>query len=133
MSEDDEDFDEYIFDEDDEDEEMVEVLLVEDEDAFINALQEHVNKVIAKETIPADELDTYVTKEQFRSMVKEFYLGVDEDSGCPFMTEETYEELLLHVSKAFLGACLSRLASKGLIESAWDSDANEAIFWRPKK
>lgn len=151
MSYDDEDFDidDFLDDEDDSDysgesdfvsdysdesdfgdDEEVEVMLIEDEELFIRGMQKHLNKVIAKDTIEAGDLDSYMTLEQIRSMAREWYIGLDPESGHPVMTAEVYEEMVLALSRAFLGSCLAKLASKGLVESAWDPEANEAVFWR---
>lgn len=114
----------------DDDDEEVEVMLVEDEDLFLKSLRESVSVTVAKNAVDNDDLDKYLTIEQMRKILADYVDGVDEETGCEFLTEISYYSLIQDVSSSFLGVCLSKLAAADLVESAWDDKRGEQVFWR---
>ena len=115
------------------DDDEIEVVLIEDFDVFLVSLRDAVCLTVAKGEIEDADLDKYMTLNQIRSIVNGYIDGTDEETGVPFMIEDSYEELVADVSAAFLGACLSKLAAADLIETAWDEKRAEQIFWRKEK
>ena len=108
----------------------IEVMLVEDEELFLTSLRESVSATVAKDAVKEGELDRYLTIEQMRKIMADYVDGVDEETGCEFMTEDSYADLLADISATFLGVCLSKLAAADLVETAWDEKRGEQVFWR---
>lgn len=75
-----------------------------------------------------ENLDEYISIGQVINLVNEHCLGFDE-LNRPILDEETNEEIFEAVLDWFHSVGLSKLASKGLIECAWDSDKDTMVFW----
>ena len=119
-------------DDDDDDVDGVEVMLVEDVELFLFSLRERVSVTIAANAIEPRNLDEYMTMTQMKSTLGDYVDGVDEETGCPFLLVESYEELVDDLSRSFLGACLAKLAAADLVETAWDDERGQQIFWTKK-
>ena len=118
---------------DDDDEVEVEVMIVEDQELFLTSLRDSVSVTVAKDAIDRGSLDKYLTIEQMGKILDDYVDGIDEETGCKFMTEESYAELTADIASTFLGVCLSKLAAADLIESAWDDERGEQVFWTKSK
>lgn len=114
---------------DDEDEDFEDVILVTDLEVFVVSLREAVSASVAKGAIADKDLGEYVSVGQLKSLIESYIEGVDEESGHPFMREETYLALLNEASSVFLGACLSKLAAADLVDTAWDDERGQQVFW----
>ena len=114
---------------DDDDGEEIEVMVVEDRDLFLTSLRDSVSVTVANDAIDDGVLDKYLTLEQMSQILEDYVEGIDEETGCEFMTEEAYALLLKDVTATFLGTCLSKLAAADLVESAWDDERGEQVFW----
>jgi len=79
-----------------------------------------------------ENLDDYISIGQIINLVNDHCLGYDE-MNRPILDEETNEDIFQEVLSWFHNIALSKLASKGLIECAWDDDKQEMIFWAPNK
>jgi hypothetical protein len=75
-----------------------------------------------------ENLDEFISIEQVIGMVKENSIGQDEENNY-LITEENFDELFEQVRDRLYSVGLSRLATKGFIECAWDDESNEMIFW----
>jgi hypothetical protein len=53
------------------------------------------------------------------------------DDGELLVSDEIVSELMDEAKIILLGVMLSEMASSGELESAWDSEKNEAVFWIP--
>jgi hypothetical protein len=84
------------------------------------------NKKILKNT-----LDNFVTINQVEKLVLEYCLGYNEDEDEIYIDSESYEEICHNISTVMYGSALSKLAADGIIESAWDSEINDMVFWLP--
>lgn len=121
-------------DDDDFEDEDVEIMLIEDVDLFLVSLRGAVSLTIAKDAVDEGSLEKYLPIMQMKAILDEYVDGTDEETGLPFMLADAYPILVEDVSSAFLGVCLSKLAAADLIESAWDDERGEQIFWtKPKK
>lgn len=75
-----------------------------------------------------ENLDDFISLGQLNCLIREKSHGIDED-GHFLISEKTNDELFYIVVDWIYGVGLSRLASKNLIECAWDSKQNCMIFW----
>lgn len=116
---------------DEESGEEVEVIVIEDKDVFLKALRDSINQAVAQGTIAPEDLDQYLPLEQMYAIVQDYIENDPEDEDDPpFMLEEAYPLMVSDVASAFLGACLSKLAAAGLVETAWDDEKQSVIFWK---
>ena len=80
----------------------------------------------------SENLDDFVTIKQTCQLIEEHSKGKDE-SGRLLISESGYEKLFEAVTNRVYNCGLSKLASKDLIECAWDNEKNEMVFWgKPK-
>lgn len=75
-----------------------------------------------------EDLDDYVSIGQVCKMIEENSLGKDE-AGRYLLDETGYDRLFDSLKVRIYNCGLSKLASKNLLECAWDSESNEMIFW----
>lgn len=75
-----------------------------------------------------ENLDEFITIEQIIELIKESSIGLDEDNNY-LITQEIFDQLFDDVRERLYSVGLSRLAAKGLVECAWDDEANEMVFW----
>lgn len=75
-----------------------------------------------------DDLDGLVTLNQAVIMVKEKSIGKDKENKY-LMDEKGYEELFEAMKTRIYNSGLSKLASQGKLECAWDDKKNEMVFW----
>ena len=118
---------------DDDDDDEVEVMMITDHGLFARSLREAACTSVAKGTVDVRCLDEYMTLQQVSSIIEDYIEGVDEESGNPVMSEEAYLELVRDVSSSFLGACLAKLAAADLVETAWDEERGQQVFWRKER
>ena len=112
--------------------EEVEVIVIENRDVFLKALRDAINSTVAHGVISPEELDNYMPLEQMYAIVEDYIEDTDENEH-PFMLEESYPLMVSDVASAFLGACLSKLAAAGLVETAWDEEKQTVVFWKADK
>ena len=75
-----------------------------------------------------DNLDDYISIKEIISLVKEKCLGFD-DNNRPLLDETSNEKIFEDVSVWIHSMGLVKLASKDLIDCAWDDTTNQMIFW----
>ena len=75
-----------------------------------------------------ENLDEFVTTTQTIGLIRENSIGIDEQDRL-MLDDKAYEELLEAVTERIYNSGLAKLASKDLIECAWDDDKNEMVFW----
>ena len=78
-----------------------------------------------------ENLDEFISIDQIIGLIEENSVGTDED-GHYLITEENFEELFEKIRDRLYSVGLSRLASKGFIECAWDDEENGMVFWLSK-
>ena len=57
------------------------------------------------------------------------HCGQHED-GRTTITDEGLSSAIENVDHLIIQGILTRMASEGLIESAWDSDSNDFVYWK---
>lgn len=85
----------------------------------------------AAESITSDyteDLDDFITLSQVKQLVINSSVGVDEN-GDYMITEDIFDAIFENIRDAIYQSGLSKLASKGIIECAWDDESNGMIFW----
>lgn len=75
-----------------------------------------------------DNLDTYISIDQMVNLVKSECVGFD-DLNRPLLNENANEKIYESTLTWIHNVGLAKLASKNIIECAWDDKANEMIFW----
>lgn len=58
------------------------------------------------------------------------YIKFDEHEGTWLITEDKYEELLIELNGRMTSNLLASMVSSGILESAYDSEINDFVFWR---
>ena len=76
-----------------------------------------------------DNLDDFVTIKQLEVFIKSKSSGLDE-KGRLLLNSEAIDDIFIETCDWIYGVGLARLASKNLIECAWDNDQNCMIFWK---
>lgn len=78
-----------------------------------------------------DNIDEFITIQQACSFVEENSIGKDEKDRF-LLDDKSYEELYEAIRLRIYNAGLSKLASKNMIECAWDANKNKMIFWNER-
>jgi len=106
----------YNFDEDNDD--------LDDED-FMKKIEKieskdsaEMNKVLPRDEVKAIFLDLIVKKR-----------NKNTKKVALFIKEEDYEEVLAQLNQRMVSNIVKGLVSKGLVESAFDSEKNDFVFW----
>lgn len=76
--------------------------------------------------------DEYITLKEVMSLITQYCNELTEE-GQIIVTEETHTKIFNEMSDWVYGIGLAKLASKNLVECAWDIDQNNMIFWSPGK
>jgi hypothetical protein len=79
-----------------------------------------------------ENLDDFITIEQVINLIKKNNLGLDED-GNYIINSDIFDEMFGEIRDWLYGVGLSKLASKGYVDCAWDDEANEMVFWLTNK
>jgi len=106
----------YNFDEDNDD--------LDDED-FMKKIEKieskdsaEMNKVLPRDEVKAIFLDLIVKRR-----------NKNTKQVAMFIKEEDYEEVLAQLNQRMVSNIVKGLVSKGLVESAFDSEKNDFVFW----
>ena len=78
-----------------------------------------------------DDLDGFLTLNQAISMVKERSIRKDKEDKY-LMDESSYDDLFDAMKLRIYNSGLSKLASQGHLECAWDEKKNDMVFWSSK-
>ncbi len=87
----------------------------------MNYIAEFVkNKILESWDLPDD--NKHITKEQIKNLMvesdyKDFDLRVIQD-------------IAKKAQKILIGSVMSKMASEGTLECAWDEDKNSMVFWK---
>jgi hypothetical protein len=106
----------YNFDEDNDD--------LDDED-FMKKIEKieskdsaEMNKVLPRDEVKAIFLDLIVKRR-----------NKNTKQVAMFIKEEDYEEVLAQLNQRMVSNIVKGLVSRGLVESAFDSEKNDFVFW----
>lgn len=75
-----------------------------------------------------ENLDNYISIEQVKNIIIGYSLGQDEEYNY-LVNEEVFNDTFEDIREWIFNVGVAKLASKGLVECAWDDDANEMVFW----
>jgi len=75
-----------------------------------------------------DNLDDYITISQMKYLVNSWCIGYDNQQR-PILDEESNQNIFEDARIWISNVGLAKLAAEGCLECAWDSDANDMIFW----
>ncbi len=76
-----------------------------------------------------ENLDDFITIKQLESFIVSKCDGYDE-KGRLLIDSKVIDDIFVTTCDWIYGVGLARLASKNLIECAWDNDQNCMIFWK---
>lgn len=79
-----------------------------------------------------EDLNDFITIKQTSDMIIENSLGKDE-KGLYLISESSHKKLFEQIRLRIYNAGLSKLASKDMLECAWDDKKGEMVFWAKKK
>ena len=105
---------------------MSEIYAIVDLDGYVREMRDAAAKTLAEDH--DENLDEFVSVNQMINLVKSECVGFD-DNDRPMLNEDANEMIYEKTVAWIHNAGLAKLAAKGLIECAWDSNLNEMIFW----
>jgi hypothetical protein len=121
--------------------------IVDDMEAFVNSLRtlifihfghwdddaikadDFIKQLTSEEKADLDKTLTYeesllITKQHLRQQ-----RNVNTNEKRYIFTVENYEQILSDLNSRMLSNILTKLSNKGVIETAYDSDADDFVFW----
>jgi|TARA_B100001094_G_scaffold313145_1_gene350571 hypothetical protein len=93
-----------------------------DDDAFLDK----VDKIASKED--DSEMDKLLPYKEVETIFGEF-LHRREGEKAWFIKDGDYDVILVNISERMVSNIVRDLVNKGLVESAFDSDKNDFVFW----
>lgn len=75
-----------------------------------------------------DDLNEYISVDQTKEIIIGYSLGQDDD-GAYLINEEVFNDTFDDIKQWILEVGLAKLASRDLIECAWDNESNNMVFW----
>jgi type II secretory pathway component HofQ len=75
-----------------------------------------------------ESLDGFISVNQVINLVKKNNLGKDEENNY-IINEKVFDDIFNEIREWFYSVGLSKLASAGYVDCAWDNDSNEMVFW----
>jgi len=75
------------------------------------------------------EIDKVLNIKEVINIAQE-YIKFNEHDGIWLITEDRYEELLIELNARMTSNLLASMVSSGILESAYDSEINDFVFWR---
>ena len=76
-----------------------------------------------------ENLDDFITLKQIESIVQDLSLDTDHNDDEIRINIDIYEDIIEEVSSQIYGTALAKLAADGFLESAWDENLNDMVFW----
>jgi hypothetical protein len=103
---------------------------ITDLDRFAQSMREGAARSISENY--TENLDEFITIDQIKNLIEQNNIGYDDD-GLLQINENIFDNLFDYIRHDIYQVALSRLASNGYIECAWDDDGNEMVFWIDSK
>lgn len=108
------------------------VFVISDIEGFCDATRDLVaydlHGVSRKKSVE-ENLDDFITLKQIESIVQDLSLDTDHNDDEIRINIDIYEDILEEVSTQIYGTALAKLAADGFLESAWDENLNDMVFW----
>ena len=73
-------------------------------------------------------MDGFISVDQVINLIKKNNLGKDEENNY-IINEKIFDDIFNEIREWFYSVGLSKLASAGYVDCAWDNDSNEMVFW----
>ena len=105
---------------------------IKDLDEFAKIMRHEAAISLVQDKQYDQDLDEFITIDQIKNIVNANNAGKDND-GLFLMNAETIETILVEIKNIIYQTSLSRLASAGYIECAWDDQKNNMTFWMNSK
>lgn len=86
-------------------------------------------KYVDLEVEEKQEIDKVLNIKEVINIAQE-YIKFNEHDGIWLITEDRYEELLIELNARMTSNLLASMVSSGILESAYDSEINDFVFWR---
>jgi hypothetical protein len=106
---------------------MSEIYAINNLDGYASEMRELAAKNLS-DNYTNDNLDDYITLSQIINLIKSECLGFDEHNRI-ILNEEINNNIFEKTSVWIFNSGLSKLASKNLVECAWDDNNYDMIFW----
>ena len=74
------------------------------------------------------EMDKYITVAQVMTTIRDNLLDINNENKF-IIDMECFDEIYFRVCDNIHGSMLAKLASDGVIESAFDDEKNKFVFW----
>lgn len=74
------------------------------------------------------EMDKYITVTQVMTTIRDNLLDINDENKF-IIDMECFDEIYFRVCDNIHGTMLAKLASDGVIESAFDDEKNKFVFW----
>jgi hypothetical protein len=95
-------------------------------DAYADEMRVAAANSISKDY--SENLDDFITIHQLKNLIKQYSSGIDEQDRV-ILDDDAIDDIFYATADWIYGVALSRLASKNLIECAWDDEENNMVFW----
>lgn len=95
-------------------------------EGFANSIRENAAKSFAENY--TENLDDFISINQVVGLIKEQSDSITEDNQI-IITEDNFNNIFDEIRVRLYEVGLARLASKGYIDCAWNSETNEMEFW----
>jgi hypothetical protein len=73
-------------------------------------------------------MNKYITVSQVVTIIRDNLLSINEDNDF-IIDMDCFDEIYFRVCDNIHGSMISKLASDGVIESAFDDEKNKFVFW----
>lgn len=117
-------------------EEMNTIYMIKDLDGFCRSTRKLIADDLQgdfSEVLSDKELDQFITIKQVENLVRENQVVTQNDDDNIYMNMITYEKLCNSMINHIYGSALSKLAADGYLETAWDDNLNDMVFWASDK
>jgi len=95
-------------------------------DAYADEMRVAAANSISKDY--SENLDDFITIHQLKNLIKQYSSGTDEQDRV-VLDDDAIDDIFYATADWIYSVALSRLASKNLIECAWDDEENNMVFW----
>ena len=97
--------------------------------------QDFMDKIEKIEHTECEELEKLLPKDEVKAIFSDLVVkkrNKNTKKVALFIKEEDYEEVLARLNQRMVSNIVKGLVSRGLVESAFDSEKNDFVFWIKK-
>ena len=107
---------------------MTNFLKIKNTRLFAESIRKNVAMIFPRSYY--SNIDSLISVDQTEILVQKYLEPAYEDGFI--INEKNYAYLFTEIKKWIYNRSLSKVASSGKIECAWDEKNNEMVFWDPK-